>query len=149
MLIGSMKSRNTLLVTLPLLLLACSGPKEPEVSEVHVHSAIVGGTQDDATKAVVGLGVGINLFFFGHCTGTLIAPNLVLTARHCVAMTQSPASGGVVCGQTPFTLQGPGRFFAPPSRPSGRRWTDRPSTRARAMSSSTRQPTTSAASTSP
>jgi hypothetical protein len=74
--------------------------------------AIVGGAQDDATKAVVGLGVGINLFFFGHCTGTLIAPNLVLTARHCVAMTSSPAGyGSVVCGQTPFTLQGPGSIF--------------------------------------
>jgi V8-like Glu-specific endopeptidase len=107
--IGSKKASNALLFTLPLLLLACSAPREPDVSETH--SAIVGGTKDDATKAVVGLGVGINRFFFGHCTGTLIAPNLVLTARHCVAMTANPGSGGVICGQTPFTLQGPGEIF--------------------------------------
>ncbi|MFB6264356.1 MAG: thrombospondin type 3 repeat-containing protein [Bradymonadaceae bacterium] len=36
----------------------------------------------------------------GLCTGTLIAPNLILTARHCVS--HLPTRGGIRCGQTRF-----------------------------------------------
>ncbi|MBW2526701.1 MAG: trypsin-like serine protease [Deltaproteobacteria bacterium] len=36
----------------------------------------------------------------GGCTGSLIAPNLVLTAQHCVAPTSD--GGAVICGQTSF-----------------------------------------------
>ena len=101
---------KTLLIILPLTLTACADPELPPLGQTD--HPVVGGAKDDKSKAVVGLGVGINTFFFGHCTGTLIAPNLVLTARHCVALTQSPgAYGGVVCGKTPFTLQGPGALF--------------------------------------
>ncbi|MEZ4463488.1 MAG: trypsin-like serine protease [bacterium] len=35
----------------------------------------------------------------GICSGSLIAPNLVMTAQHCVAEIRSPQ---VICGQSAF-----------------------------------------------
>ncbi|PIE20266.1 MAG: hypothetical protein CSA66_00860 [Proteobacteria bacterium] len=64
--------------------------------------AVSGGYEDRETTAVVGfkvIGEGVG----GTCSGSLIAPNLVLTARHCVAPTLGEAvGGGVVCTQTYF-----------------------------------------------
>ncbi len=56
--------------------------------------AISGGEPAPDDFAVVGL-----LNGHGACSGTLIAPNLVLTAHHCVA--ESPA-GNVLCGKATF-----------------------------------------------
>jgi len=100
------------IVTLALLLVipACSEPELAPISSVE--PPLVGGKVDSTTTGVVGLGLSMVVWFSGHCTGTLIMPNLVLTARHCVALTQSPSgTGGVICGKTPFTLQGPGPIF--------------------------------------
>lgn len=47
---------------------------------------IRGGTRDSDTKAVVGIYADPPSGGTGICTGTLIAPNLVLTARHCVSV---------------------------------------------------------------
>jgi hypothetical protein len=63
---------------------------------------LIGGDPDTTTRGVVGLLVGDS-----GCTGSLIAPNLVLTARHCVASINSP-NGTVQCGITNF-----GSPFAP------------------------------------
>jgi MYXO-CTERM domain-containing protein len=50
-------------------------------------SAIIRGADSDASQNEVILLVSVDNGF-GACTGTLIAPNLVLTARHCVSSTQ-------------------------------------------------------------
>ena len=65
------------------------GPQSPHHWKAPLEakeSAIIDGTEDTETNGVV------LLFFnpvpnppFALCTGTLIAPNLVLTAQHCVA----------------------------------------------------------------
>jgi hypothetical protein len=59
--------------------------------------AIVGGAVDEATSGVVGLALDLgSRGVAGHCSGTLIAPNLVLTARHCIAFTEEESAEGVV-----------------------------------------------------
>ncbi len=57
----------------------------------------MGGALDESTSGVVGLALDLGRRgVAGHCSGTLIAPNLVLTARHCVAFTEEESSEGVV-----------------------------------------------------
>jgi hypothetical protein len=59
--------------------------------------AIIGGALDEDTSGVVGLALDLGRRgAAGHCSGTLIAPNLVLTARHCVAFTDDEDAQGVV-----------------------------------------------------
>jgi MYXO-CTERM domain-containing protein len=65
--------------------------------------AIKGGYEDPVDTAVVGV-LHFSQSAFGMCSGTLIAPNLVLTARHCVSDTQNDQDGGVYC---PVTTAGP------------------------------------------
>lgn len=68
---------------------------EPADPSSGTRSRVIGGKDDDAHSAVLGIALskptntGIGL-----CTATLIAPNLVLTARHCVSdMTQNKIAG--------------------------------------------------------
>lgn len=86
-------------LTLPvgaLLLLGCSGAPALESAGTEAQ-AVFGGTPAPADTSVVAV---VN-FSGGQCSGSLIAPNLVLTARHCVADTQEK-DVKVVCGETPF-----------------------------------------------
>lgn len=55
---------------------ACAAPEEAEVGSDE--QAIIGGTLSAADDSVVMLSIG--------CTGTMVAPNVVLTAAHCLPM---------------------------------------------------------------
>ncbi len=88
--------------SLPIALLAlsalsavvgCGSADAPSESLGSISSAVQGGKADTTTAH--NFAVGIANKMGGVCTGTLIAPNLVLTARHCVI----PPSGndGVTC----------------------------------------------------
>ncbi len=96
-----MKSLRWLGLTFGLLA-GCSERATPP-TVISQTAPLIGGQPDTSTRGVVGLIVDS----MSGCTGSLIAPNLVLTARHCVASISSP-NGTVQCGVTTF-----GQPFAP------------------------------------
>lgn len=95
------------LATLTAAFAACNEPMEASDDIRVTSAAIEGGTVDDEHTAVVGIAI-INGFQQGGCSGSLIAPNLVLTAQHCVA--DSPAA--IDCRSAEFgEIYGPDSFF--------------------------------------
>lgn len=84
-----------LVVFLPLGIVACSGADVGPAEDVDEASEEIVGGRSDARRdrAVVALDVGGEAL----CTGTLVGPRTVLTARHCVSVTASrvacPATG--------------------------------------------------------
>lgn len=75
--------------------LACSAPDTPPTRQTTV--ALAGGTIDPDTTAVFALEV--TAPEPALCSAVLVAPNLLLTARHCIA---SAADSEVVCGESPL-----------------------------------------------
>lgn len=84
---------------LPILLIAATSIGCGQVDEgenaITLQQEIRGGETDTENPAAVGLALATG----GMCSGTLIAPNLVLTAHHCVAPTSTDY---IRCGSTRF-----------------------------------------------
>jgi hypothetical protein len=77
---------------------------------------IVDGEADPADIAILAIAL-VTRQEEALCSGTLIAPNLVLTARHCVAVT---ADKLVVCGQSTFgNLYSPSDLWVSDATPAG------------------------------
>ncbi len=97
------------------MLLACSSaPFERVASD---EQPIKGGMLDTTHAAVVGIFRCVGTCAFTPylnpdelCSGTLIAPNLVLTARHCVAPLLD-AANGVACSKSRFGTNYPADNF--------------------------------------
>lgn len=84
--------------------LPCCGAPAPAPAErtASTSSAIQGGEPDTAHTFVVGVLAQFGGGVSGLCTGTLLAPNLVVTARHCVA---PPTGATVACASSTFGTQ--------------------------------------------
>jgi hypothetical protein len=80
-------------------LAACSGaagtPRAGDPAASSAEPIINGQASDSSQNAVVLVLNDVDLGGY-ECTGTLLAPNLVLTARHCVSQT---SDGGFACDQ--------------------------------------------------
>ena len=88
----------------------CGGtPDEGEAIGISAQH-IKGGYEDPSDTAVVGI---YDAQADALCSGSLIGPNLVLTARHCVSNTQNETpEGGVYCPKTTAgVLHSASQFF--------------------------------------
>lgn len=88
-------ARVVLAVALPWLI-TCRAPDPGPAPTSH---PIQGGTNDTTHQFAVGIVINMS-DGTALCSGALLAPNLVATARHCVAAI--PASGIVTCPDTKF-----------------------------------------------
>jgi V8-like Glu-specific endopeptidase len=96
----------------------CASAESPEASsgvDEHTHSVtapIIGGTLDTTTHGVVALAVENHGQVQVFCSGSLLAQNLVLTARHCISQIGDGSSEQVDCATSQFTTAYSASFIA-------------------------------------
>lgn len=108
----SLRTLRLLFGGVVLLGVGCAPEDSPEPLDEEVGDAqltIKGGYEDAEDTNVV-------LIYYaggGLCTGSLLAPNMVLTARHCVSdLGNEAGGGGVICGTTyAQSPHNPGYFY--------------------------------------
>ncbi len=68
-----------------------------------VSQALVGGTELTTPSGTIAIGRQVEGVYTTYCSGVLVAPDLVLTARHCVhELIELDELRGIVCGATRF-----------------------------------------------
>jgi hypothetical protein len=77
---------------------------EPDRAEFGRHTSALSGADTDATHSGVLALVTVTRQEIELCTGSLLTPNLLLTARHCVAPTSADA---VDCNNAPASFAAP------------------------------------------
>ena len=112
-----MKRGSTHLGLVALLVLAACGSTSDEATGA-VASAIIGGKATDASQNGVVLVMHYDALQSAGatgCSGALIAPNLVLTARHCVSVTDETstctAQGKAAFGGKVYADEDPTKLF--------------------------------------
>jgi hypothetical protein len=94
-------------IGLPLLgalagLSGCAGASSGDESLGSAGQPILGGVVDPGDLAVVDI-LWIQGNIVSECSGSLLAPNLVLTAHHCVSSVQNEVNGAIDCSMSSFS----------------------------------------------
>jgi hypothetical protein len=109
-------SHRSFVIGLPLLagvLSGCGAGQEGGVELLgRTDERIMGGTADSGDHNVVDIVWLMGSSSFSECSGSLLAPNMVLTAHHCVSNLINAVNGsGVDCTVTKFASPAPAADF--------------------------------------